>query len=80
MRCANCFNCSGKMVIKCEHEKGVWVGAHSLPVFAQCDMCGHAPSPRDQPEIVQRLLQECLEHGSYKRDTTYVSGRPVRCP
>ena len=78
MKCHNCFNCSGKMVIKCQHDKNpTWVAAHSLPVFAQCDGCGHAPLPEDQPRIVSLLLQEYMEHDGYKRDTIYLSGKSV---
>ena len=78
MRCENCFNCSGKMVIKCHYEKNeIWVAAHILPMFAQCDGCGHAPLPKDQPQVISMLLQEYIQHNGYKRDTTYLSGKEV---
>lgn len=78
MRCGNCFNCSGKMIIKSQHDKDdTWVAAHKLPVFAQCDECGHAPSPEDQPKIVSMLLQEYIDNNGYKRDTTYLDGQSV---
>lgn len=68
MKCENCFNCSGKMVIKSQYDKNpTWVAAHKLPVFAQCDGCGVAPLPEEQPEIVSALLKEFLEHSEYRR-------------
>lgn len=68
MRCGNFLNCSGKMVIKCKHTKDrVWVEAHGLPVFAQCDECGHAPLVKHQPRIIQKILVEYTEFDGYIR-------------
>lgn len=81
MKCSNCFNCSGKMVIKNPETKGpVWVSGSDLPAFAQCDMCGVVPPRKQQPEVVKRLLEEVMLYGDYTRDTTYLSGRPVMNP
>lgn len=30
----------------CWAKEEVWVAAHNMPVFAQCDECGYAPSGR----------------------------------
>ena len=38
----------------------VWVAAHALPVFVQCSGCGHAPLPKDQPDLVRGMLI-CLQ-------------------
>lgn len=77
MRCGNSFNCSGKMIVK--HDKNaVWVAAHLLPAWAQCDECGFAPLPEDQPQVMALLLQEFIDHTGYKRDTIYYNGGLVR--
>jgi hypothetical protein len=66
------------MIIKCQHDKNeTWVAAHELPVFAQCDGCGHAPLPKHQSGVVALLLKEFIQFSGYKRDTTYCNGKPV---
>jgi len=62
MNCINSWNCSGQMVITCIHDKGdIYVAAHKLTTFAQCNSCGTAPLPQDQPEIVKHILNEQLK-------------------
>lgn len=74
MKCKNCFNCNGRMVIRCQHDRHrTYVAAHDLPVFAQCSECGYAPGPVDQPHIVALLLVEFIGHGGYKRDAQSLS-------
>jgi len=70
MRCNNSFDCSGKMIIKCD-KNAVWVAAHSLPVFAQCDGCGFAPLPEEQPDVIFSLLKEYIANDGYQRGATY---------
>lgn len=64
--------CSGHMTIKkhsgkcalhdgykecdCHISNKVWVWAHCLPVFVQCDSCGYAPSIEKQAIILGHLL------------------------
>ncbi len=77
MKCNNSFNCSGKMVIKCEHTKGsVWVAAHRLPFFAQCSECGWAPEPVQQPHVVKLVMDELVAGEVTKRILPGWGGEP----
>ncbi len=63
MKCkSNIGPCSGQMIIRCQHtKKKTFVAAHKLPIFAQCNMCGFAPLPKDQPSMVKEILEKYLE-------------------
>ncbi len=63
MKCLSPISpCSGQMVIKCQHTKNnTYVAAHKLPIFAQCNMCGFAPCPSEQPDMVKGMLEKYLD-------------------
>lgn len=46
--------CGGEPILK-DKPDGVWVHAHSLPIYLQCSECGYAPY-KEQPELIQRYL------------------------
>ena len=63
MKCKSSIGpCSGEMVHICEHTKKVtYVAAHKLPIFLQCNMCGFAFLPKDQPNEIKKYLEEFMK-------------------
>ena len=48
------YPCSGKPVLRTK-QRAVRLAADVLPEWLQCSECGHAPSPKDQPELLRRF-------------------------
>lgn len=63
MKCKSPIShCSGEMVMMCEHtKKETYVAAHKLPVFLQCNWCGFAFTPEEQPCKIKLFLEEFMK-------------------